>query len=166
MAPFSSKKPVTPTTALSFISVERGRRILEIDFAARERALQPARQRVDVHLQSDTERHLGRNTRAHTAVGGAGDGLVQADAVAPERLIAEGRKTKGLASFAHLFECVKLRGEIPGKIPGTIRRSRDCGEQGGSGRSKDSRFHGAHPLSICLAPANKMRTRPEMFRSH
>ena len=50
---------------------ERGRGIVEIHLAARERALQRARQRVDVHLESYGQRRFGRDAGSDAAIGRA-----------------------------------------------------------------------------------------------
>jgi hypothetical protein len=73
------------------------RRIVEVDLAGLQLFLQRVGQRVRVDLQADGQRRLRRDARADAAVLLAGDRLVQAQRVAPERLAAEGVEAKCLS---------------------------------------------------------------------
>ena len=107
-----------------------------------EGPLQRTWQRIDVHLEPYAQGRGRRNAGADAAVGGAGEGQVQAYAVTPERLIAEGREAECLAALAYLPERVRFGGEVPLKTGG----SRDVAEQGGCGRPDEFRMHDPRPL--------------------
>ena len=78
---------------------QRGRRIVEIDLAPLEQLAQPARERVEVDLEPDAERHRRADTRTDAAVLRAGNCLVEVQLAAPEVLVAEGVEPEDLLSL-------------------------------------------------------------------
>jgi hypothetical protein len=68
---------------------ERRGRVVEVHLACLDRRPHLRRERLGIHLQSDRDGGPGTHARAGPAVGGPGDGLVQAEHASPEGLVAE-----------------------------------------------------------------------------
>src|SRR5438046_650311 len=80
---------------------QRRCRIVEIDLAGLELLLQRRGEGVQVYLEPDREGGLGAHAGPHAAVLFAGDGPMQLQRPAPERLVAEGVEAEGPPPFPH-----------------------------------------------------------------
>ena len=129
-----SKKPVTPTTALSLSSASVVAGIVEVDPAVPQMLLSELAGSASTStLRPTASAVVGAEPGADAAIRGARDRLVQPQAVAPERLVAERVEAERLPAFvqglARVLEDVGVRAPLGTRSRLDLRGRAESGQQ-------------------------------------
>jgi hypothetical protein len=96
--------PGTSESSINRLQIEQrncGGRIVEIDCAVLQAGDYGWRQRIEVHLQTDSQRSFRADARSHAARLNTCDRLMKFKSVSPERFISKGVESEGASARKH-----------------------------------------------------------------